>query len=132
MFELKNKQKFGYVFAYSYANNFQFNHVTRREFEEQASGVVTKNELRDSAYTQSVLNTGMLNLKYQMNANNDIQLKTLYSISADDKVNIRNGKRDMDIESMYNEKSTNIWYTQNNILTSQLIGNHTIKKNLKV
>ncbi|MFZ9611986.1 MAG: TonB-dependent receptor domain-containing protein [Crocinitomicaceae bacterium] len=132
MFELKDKQKFGYVFAYSYANNFQFNHVTRREFEEQASGVVTKNELRDSAYTQSVLNTGMLNLKYQMNANNDIQLKTLYSISADDKVNIRNGKRDMDIESMYNEKSTNIWYTQNNILTSQLIGNHTIKKNLKV
>ena len=132
MYTLKNKKKLGFVLAYSYANNFQFNYVTRREFEEQVGGVVTKNELRDSAYTQSVLNTGMFNLKYQLNAKNDIQLKTLYSISSDDKVNTRVGKRDMDIESMYNEKSTNIWYTQNNILTSQLIGNHSIKDKIKL
>jgi TonB-dependent receptor len=132
MFTLKNKRKFGYVFAYSYTNNMQFNYVTRREFEEQATGVVTKNELRDSAYTQSVLNTGMLNLKYQLNPKNDIQLKTMYSISADDKVNVRNGKRDMDVESVYNEKSTNFWYTQNNLLSSQLIGNHTIKEKIKL
>jgi TonB-dependent receptor len=134
MFKLKNKQKFGYVFAYSYTNNFQFNYVTRREFEETAasSKPLTKNELRDSAYTHSVLNTGMLNLKYQLNPKNDIQLKTMYSISADDKVNIRNGKRDMDVESVLNEKSTNIWYTQNNLLTSQLIGNHTIKDKIKL
>jgi TonB-dependent receptor len=134
MFKLKNKQKFGYVFAYSYTNNFQFNYVTRREFEETASSAKpsTINELRDSAYTQSVLNTGMLNLKYQLNPKNDIQLKTMYSISADDKVNIRNGKRNMDISEPYNEKSTNIWYTQNNLLTSQLIGNHTIKDKIKL
>jgi TonB-dependent receptor len=38
----------------------------------------------------------------------------------------------MDVESVYNEKSTNFWYTQNNLITSQLIGNHTIKDKIKL
>jgi TonB-dependent receptor len=37
----------------------------------------------------------------------------------------------MDIESMYNERSTNIWYTQNNLLTTQLIGKHNWKDDWK-
>ncbi len=131
MIKLKEKRQFGYVFAYSYQNNFSFSQVTRREFEEQAAGIVTKNELKDSAYTQSILNSAMFNLSYSFNEKNKIQFKNLYSISSDDKVNIRNGKRDMDIESMYSEKSTNIWYTQNNLYTTQLLGNHELKNKLK-
>jgi TonB-dependent receptor len=132
MIQLKEKQKFGYVVAYSYQNNFSFNEVTRREFEEQATGVITKNELKDSAYTQSVLNSGLLNFSYQFNDKNKIQFKNLISISSDDKVNVRNGKRDMDIESVYNEKSTNFWYTQNFLYSTQLIGNHELKNKIKL
>jgi len=132
MIQLKEKQKFGYVVAYSYQNNFSFNEVTRREFEEQATGVITKNELKDSAYTQSVLNSGLLNFLYQINDKNKIQFKNLVSISSEDKVNVRNGKRDMDIESVYNEKSTNFWYTQNFLYSSQLIGNHELKNKIKL
>ncbi|MEN9913951.1 MAG: hypothetical protein RL528_687 [Bacteroidota bacterium] len=128
---LTEERNFGYVFAYNYQSNMSFNKVTRREFEESAAGVITKNELKDSAFTQSVLNSAMFNMKFKLNKNNSLQLKTLYSLSSDDKVNIRNGKRDMDVESVFSEKSTNIWYTQNKLLSSQLIGNHEFKNKIK-
>ena len=129
--KLAEERNFGYVFAYNYQSNMSFNKVTRREFEESAAGVITKNELKDSAYTQSVLNSAMFNMKYKLNNNNSLQLKTLYSLSSDDKVNIRNGKRDMDIESVLSEKSTNIWYTQNKLVSSQFLGNHEFKNKIK-
>ena len=129
--KLTEERNFGYVFAYNYQSNMSFNKVTRREFEESVAGVITKNELKDLAYTQSVLNSAMFNMKYKLNKNNSFQLKTLYSLSSDDKVNIRNGKRDMDVESVFSEKSTNIWYTQNKLLSSQLLGNHEFKNKIK-
>ncbi len=129
--KLNDKKSMSYVFAYSYSNSNNFNFVTRREFEEQASGVITKNELKDSSFTKSILNTALFNVKFDLSKRAEIQLKTLYSVSSDDKVNTRQGKRDMDIESMYNERSTNIWYTQNNLLTTQLIGKHNWKNDWK-
>jgi TonB-dependent receptor len=129
--KLADKKSLSYVFAYSYSNTNNFSLVTRREFEEQALGVITKNELKDSAYTKSILNTGLFNLKLDLGKRTEIQLKTLYSVSSDDKVNKRQGKRDMDIESVYNERSTNIWYTQNNLLTTQLLGKHNWKDDWK-
>ncbi len=129
--KLKEKQSMSYIFAYSYSNANSFSLVTRREFEEQVAGVVTKNELKDSAYTKSILNTALLNLKFDLSKRTELQLKTLYSVSSDDKVNSRQGKRDMDIESMYKERSTNIWYTQNNLLTTQLLGKHNWKDDWK-
>ncbi len=130
--ELKDSSNFGYVLAYSYQNNFTANQITRREFEEQATGVVTKNELKDSAFTQSIVSSAMANFKYSFGKKNSIQFKNLYTVNSDDKVNIRQGKRDMDIESVYNEKSTNLWYTQSNLFTSQLLGNHELKNKLKI
>jgi TonB-dependent receptor len=129
--KLADKKSLSYVFAYSYSNTNNFSLVTRREFEEQATGVITKNELKDSAYTKSILNTGLFNMKFDLGKRTEIQLKTLYSVSSDDKVNKRQGKRDMDIESVYNERSTNIWYTQNNLLTTQLLGKHNWKDDWK-
>lgn len=129
--KLADKKTLSYVFAYSYSNTNNFSMVTRREFEEQALGVITKNELKDSAFTKSILNTGLFNMKLDLGKRTEIQLKTLYSVSSDDKVNTRQGKRDMDIESVYNERSTNIWYTQNNLLTTQLLGKHNWKDDWK-
>jgi TonB-dependent receptor len=130
-FKIKYSNTLGYVLDYSYQNNFSANQVIRREFEEQATGVITKNELLDSAYTQSIVNSAMANFKYTYGYKNTIQFKNLYTVNSDDKVNIRNGKRDMDIESVYNEKSTNIWYTQSNLITSQLIGSHESRSKYK-
>jgi TonB-dependent receptor len=127
-YTFKNKQSLGYVAAYSYQNNQTFSLNTRREFEESATGVVQRMELKDSVFTQNVLNTGMINLKYSINPKSNIQFKNLYSVSAEDKINVRNGVREMDNDPRQWEKATNFWYTQNKALSSQIFGSHDNEK----
>jgi TonB-dependent receptor len=126
--KFKKDNSLGITFAYSYQNASTMNNSVRREFEEQADGVVQKMELKDSVFTQTVLNSAMLNFTYQINDNNTIRFKNLYSINSEDKVNVRNGVREMDNDPRQWERSTNFWYTQNNLLTQQLSGKHDIKK----
>ncbi len=126
-FELKNDSEFGFAFAYNYQNNFSTNQVIRREFEEQAEGVILKSELNDTAFTQSVLNSAMLNLKYSWKGKNTISFKNMYSVNSDNRVNLRHGVRELDNDPHQFEKSTNFWYTQNNLLSNQLLGAHDLK-----
>ena len=126
--ELKDEKRLGFVFAYNYQNNLNTNSLIRREFEEQALGVVTKMELNDSVFIRSVMNSAMLNIQLKLNNKNKISFKNLYSINSDDRVNVRKGVRELDNDPHQWERSTNIWYTQNNLLTSQIIGKHDLKK----
>lgn len=127
-YELKNKRRLGYVAAYTYQTNQAFSLNTRREFEESATGVVQRMELKDSVFTQTVLNTAMLNLKYSFNPKSNIQFKNLYSVNSEDKINIRNGVREMDNDPRQWEKASNFWYTQNKALSSQIYGTHDNEK----
>ena len=122
------KSSFGYSFAYNYQLNYNTNTLIRREFEESETEVIKKMELKDSVFTKNVLNTALLNFKWDINENNTIRFKNMYSINSEDKTNIRSGVRELDNDPRQWEKSTNMWYTQNNLLTQQLSGNHTIKK----
>ena len=122
------EKKLGFVFAYNYNNNAQYNQQIRRDYEEQAGGTILKMELDDSVFTKSIVNSGMLNLQYKWNSKNKISLKNLYSINSEDKVNIRHGVRELDNDPHQYERSTNFMYTQNNLLTSQLVGNHEFDK----
>jgi len=54
-------------------------------------------------------------------------LKQMYSINSDDRFNVRRGAREFDNDPRQFERSNNIWYTQNNIYTAQLLGNHELK-----
>jgi TonB-dependent receptor len=126
--KFKKDNSLGITFAYSYQSASTMNNSVRRDFEEQSAGVVQKMELKDSVFTQTILNSAMLNFAYQINDKNIIRFKNLYSINSEDKVNIRNGVREMDNDPRQWERSTNFWYTQNNLLTQQLYGKHEIKK----
>jgi TonB-dependent receptor len=130
---IKMKERsLGVVFAYTYQNNFSTNRNIRREFEEQSTGIVLRSELVDSVYTQSILNSGLLNFSYEINEKNKLKFKNLMSINSDDKVNIRKGIREMDNDPHQFEKSSNRWFTQNVLYTSQLEGNHEFtEKKLK-
>ncbi len=125
-FKIKN-QSLSTIFAYAYQNSNTIALTTRNEFEEQAEGIVQKSTLQDSVFTQSILNTGMLNFMYTINPKNKIAFKNLLSLSADDKVNVRKGVREMDSDPRQWEKSSNRWFTQNMLYSGQLLGNHTIK-----
>ena len=124
----RSYKKLSFSFAYNYQNVTNMNNLVRKDFEEQSGGVVQKMELRDSVFTQTILNSGMLNFLYKINKSNTIYFKNLYSINSEDKVNIRNGVRELDSDPRQWEKSTNFWYTQNNLLTNQLYGKHEIKE----
>jgi TonB-dependent receptor len=128
--DLKDSTQLGYVLAYSYQNNFSINQIIRKEFEEQAAGILMSNDLTDTVYANSVVNSAMANFKYTFGYKNSIQFKNLYTVNSDDKVNVRQGKRDI-IGNNYNERSTNMWYTQNNLYTGQLIGSHENRNQLK-
>jgi TonB-dependent receptor len=118
----------GFVFAYTYQNTTSTNQNIRREFEEQAAGVVQKSELTDTIYSQKLLNSAMFNLSYELNDRNKISFNNLYSINSEDRVNIRHGIREMDSDPHQYEKSSNRWFTQNNLYTGQLEGTHEFKK----
>lgn len=120
------EQKIGMVFAYTYQNNFNTNSNIRREYEEQAAGVVLRSELKDSVFVQSILNSGLLNFSYDINSKNKLKFKNLMSINSDDRVNIRNGVRELDNDPHQFEKSSNRWFTQNVLFSSQLEGSHEI------
>ena len=124
----RNYKKLSFSFAYNYQNTFNMNNLVRRDFEEQSTEVVQKMELKDSVFTQTILNSAMINFLYKIDKNNTIQFKNLYSINSEDKVNVRTGVRELDNNPRQWEKSTNFWYTQNNLLTNQLFGKHEIKK----
>lgn len=122
------KKDFGVLFAYTYQNNFNANKTIRREFEEQALGVIQKTELNDSVYTQTILNSALLNFACNLNENNQLGFKNMYSINADDKVTIRKGVREMDSDPKQWEKSSNRSFTQNKLYTGQIEGTHFIPK----
>jgi outer membrane receptor protein involved in Fe transport len=126
--KLKKEQIFGTLFAVSYQMTESMNNSIRRDFEEQSTGVIKKMELKDSVFTQSVLVNAMANFNFRINSNHQIQFRNLYSINSEDKVNIRRGVREWDNDPRQWEKSTNFWYTQNNLFTSQLFGKHEFKK----
>ena len=125
--KLQDKGTFGYLFTYNYQNNLSFNKVVRRDFEEQATGVVLKMELNDSLFTQNILNSGMLNFSYNKNKTT-IRFKNIYSINSEDKLNVRKGVRELDNNPRQWEKSTNFWYTENKLYTNQLLGTHKYNK----
>jgi len=122
------EKKLGIAFAYTYQNSRDTRQNIRREFEEQSTGVVLRSELNDSVFTTNVLNSAMLNLDFKINNNNKLKFKNIYSLNSEDKVTIRNGVREMDNNPHFYEISSNRWYTQNNMYTGQLEGEHQLFK----
>jgi TonB-dependent receptor len=118
----------GFIFAYNYQSSFQRNDNIRREFEESESGVVQRAELRDEVFTEGVLNSALLNAAVKVNDNHQFSLRNIYSINSSDKVTIRNGVREMDNDPHQYERSSNRWFTQNRLFTSQLQGDHYFEK----
>lgn len=127
-YKFGRESNFAYVLVYNYQNNFSTNTLIRREFEESSDGVILKMELKDSVFTKNVLNSGLLNFTYNINSKHSIKFKNIYSVNSEDKVNVRKGVRELDNDPRQWEKSTNFWYTQNNLSTHQLIGYHQIFK----
>ncbi len=118
----------GSVFALSYQNNYNYNEIIRREYEEQSTNVVKRMELNDKQYTKAILTSGMWNLSYKLNPNNQLSCKNLLSVNSDDKVTVRNGAREFDQPEKQWEKSSLRWFTQNILYSGQFSGEHLLSE----
>lgn len=123
------KRDFGSVVALTYNNNHNTTITERREFEEQGETIQKMRDFKDTVYSNNILTSLLWNLSYKLNDNNQIGFKNLYSINSDDKVITRKGFYDAsDVSSPGWQKSNVRFFTQNNIYSGQLNGDHLMPK----
>lgn len=123
------KRDFGSIVAITYNNTNSTTITDRREFEEQGETVQKTRDFIDTTYTNNILTSVLWNLSYKLNDNNQLGLKNLYSINTDNRTITRKGIFDAtDVTSPLWQKSNVRYFTQNNIYTAQLNGDHFIPK----
>lgn len=123
------KKDFGSIIAVTYNNTNNTTISDRREYLEQGETVRKIKDFKDTTYSKNTLSSLLWNLSYKLNDNNQIGLKNLYSINSDDKVLVRQGIYDGDdVTAPGWEKSNVRFFTQNNIYSGQLNGDHLIPK----
>lgn len=129
-----NKDYIGVLFALTYSRSYNKTIGDRRglfynvfntdpNITPQYTGV-----FEDITYNTQVLASAMANFTLKINENNKISFKNLFSINSDDRVVNRTGNVDFPNEPNLFSLSTIRWFTSNNINSSQLIGEHFIKK----
>lgn len=120
------KKDFGSIVAITYNNTNSTAISERRDFEEQGETIQKTREFKDTTFLNNILASVLWNLSYKLNDNNQIGLKNLYSINTDDRTLVRKGSYNYDKNGW--EKSNVRFFTQNNIYTGQLNGDHYIPK----
>lgn len=117
------KNPLGVLFAYTYKNGFKNEVLQRNEFNSDTTALV-KFKGRSSSY--SVLNGGILNMNYKIGDNNKISIKNTLSISSDDRTQYFEGFTRVTAD--YDRKIYATDFTERNLLSTQVSGNHYISK----
>lgn len=121
------KRDFGSVLAINYSNSNSTTISDRREFEEQGDVIQKFKDYKDSTFSNNILASLLWNLSYKLNDNNQIGLKNIYSINSDNKTIIRNGIAEAGDPTFPRWEKSNVrFFTQNNIYSGQLNGDHFI------
>jgi hypothetical protein len=127
--KLKDKDFFGVLASLSYNKTNTFFSTSRETYADQNVEKSTpENHYFDKTYSTQTLIGGLLNLSCKINENHSISSKNLYSINSDDRLIYRTGPLQVVTANPYIMKSYALWFTQNSIASSQLVGDHYIPK----
>lgn len=123
------KRDIGSVFAITYNSNNNTTYTTRRTFDETGEGfpIIKTSDLKDTTYSKTILASALWNLSFKIHPNHQIGLKNLYSVNTEDRVITRSGASVIESPTIW-ERSSVRWFTQNNIYSGQLNGDHYIEK----
>ncbi len=132
-FKRNEKDFFGLLGSLTYNNTNSYFTTDRISYQ---SGVPNSKEdpllldkvFYDKTYQNQKLMGALVNMSCKLNENNSISSKNLYSVNTDDRTIARSGSGTPTEPNPNQIKSTAFWYTQNNILSSQLIGEHFMPK----
>ncbi len=127
--KLGKNGSFGSVFALNYNSFNTTTFSTRRTFDDPGSNFDLNKltEYHDTTYSNVKLVSALWNLAFKFNPKHQITFKNLYSINTENKVITRNGEYDIQGGNSY-EKTSLRWFTQNNIYSAQLGGDHYFEK----
>jgi TonB-dependent receptor len=135
----KNQQEFiGAMFAINYNHTYYFNTGQRNSYETDLISPgyhepVQRGKYTDSLYNDEVIVAALANFSIRINNRNNLSWKNNFSINTDNKLLKRFGFPDYASDSLAYIKETVRWYTSNQILSSQLAGEHLIGlKNTKL
>lgn len=109
--------KFGSMASVSYYDNYRYRQTKRTDYANTDKLIDYTND----QYTRTLLTGVLWNLSYKVDDNNKISLKNLYNINTSDQTTTRKG---YDYGDGYYRESTMFWYTQNQLLSNQLTGEH--------
>lgn len=122
----RTRKEMGSVFALTYQNN---NAYTQRKRYDYSSGDGKDLDFTDDTYTQSVMAGGIWNLSFlysrENGSNHRISLKNMANMNTSDQTILRTGTR---FDQGQDLKSYNSMYTQNRLLSTQLMGEHFVPK----
>jgi outer membrane receptor protein involved in Fe transport len=132
-FKRKEKDFFGILGSVTYNNTNNYYTTSRTTYQSGRPNDPTDPLLLDKLYYDATYQTqklvgALLNMSCKINDNNSISFKNLYSISSDDKTITRGGTTTPNELHPNEINATAYWFTQNIITTSQLIGDHFVKK----
>ncbi len=123
------KRDFGFIGSLSYNKTNNYNETQRRAFTNGSGVSQIEFDLLDKVYSTQVLAGGMANFSVKINQHNIIGFKNLYSVNSDNRMIARTGEINPLDANPNLLRSNARWFTQNNIYSGQLTGEHLFKKN---
>ena len=127
-----SRKEFGSVFAISYNNSPSFRDVRRYDYTPADTTRII--DYRDKQYNTNISWGAVWNMALVLSkangANNRLSLKTIYNVNSNDQYIERTGfdGTGTSIDQGFEVKSYNMLYTQNNMISSQLNGEHSLPK----
>lgn len=131
--ERKGKEFLGALFSVTYNRNFTFKEGERNSYEYAATETplpdvepIQRNKYKDSIYNDEVVLAALANISVKLNNRNSISWKNNLSVNSDNQVISRIGPYDYTTVPDEFVKEDVRWYTSNQILSSQLLGEHQV------
>ncbi|MDQ3073705.1 MAG: TonB-dependent receptor, partial [Bacteroidota bacterium] len=121
-----SRHSLGIIFSMNYGSGRKFSVIDRNWYNNSTTRAV-EYEYTDSLYQLNVSNGGMLNLTYKMGANHKFVFKNSFNRNFEDQTVVRSG-RDY-INGNSDIRAYSYMATFNNLLLSQLSGEHFISAN---
>ncbi|MBU6157560.1 MAG: TonB-dependent receptor [Bacteroidetes bacterium] len=119
----KNKDFIGTIFSVTYSKNHSRNFGDRVFFAPEYENAAQRVYKEETFSTQILL--GVIgNISVKFNNNHNLSFKNIFSINSDDRVITRQGQDDIINEKNVFTRSHALWFTGNQIFSSQLIGEH--------
>ncbi len=130
-FQRKGKDFLSSLFSISYNRNSTI--AEGLNTEHQANGTIEDTSGRKTIFNQKFYSTTTLlgalaNFSMKLNDRNTINFRNLLSMNSEDRVITREGYADISQSNPDYSKGNVLWFSSNTILSSQLSGDHYIRK----